>query len=365
MDVFINGRFLTQSITGVQRYAIELLSALDEYYTINGLPKNIKITILVPRISNIKYGSFANFSIKQVGKLQGHLWEQFELYKFTKGELLVNLCNTGPIIKKNQITVIHDAAVFSNSSNFSLLFRVWYKIMLKMLGKFSKKIVTVSQFSKKELLNYLNISETKVNVIYEGKEHFIRKDSDKSIIERYNLIDKPYLLAVSSLNPNKNFKSIIRALDFLDDEVNFKVVIAGGTDPKVFSKKGTELPSFVDHVGYVTDEELKALYENAFCFIYPSFYEGFGLPPLEAMSTGCPVIISNVASLPEVGGDAALYCNPYNPEDIANRIKELMSDNTFRNQLIEQGYMQAESFSWKKCAVEFQSVISDSLIKEG
>lgn len=357
MDIFINGRFLTQKITGVQRFAIELLRGIDDLYENSDLSKDYKVTILAPKFEKINKSMFKHIPIETIGSRQGHLWEQLDLFKFCKGKFLVNLCNTGPILKKDQISVIHDAAVFSNGENFSFLFKMWYKVMLTSQAKFSKKIVTVSNFSKSELVKYLNISSEKIKVIYEGKEHFTRQSTDTDIITKYNLNEKPYLLAVSSLNPNKNFRAIIKALDHVEHH-DFNIVIAGGTDPKVFSSKDTELPKTVKHVGYVTDEELKTLYQNAFCFIYPSFYEGFGLPPLEAMSIGCPVIISNRASLPEVGGEAALYCNPDSPEDLAEQIKKVTTDPTLREEMIAKGYEQSAKFTWTKCAQELIDTVA-------
>lgn len=114
-------------------------------------------------------------------------------------------------------------------------------------------------------------------------------------------------------------------------------------------------------MGYVSDAELRALYEHAACFVYPSFYEGFGLPPLEAMACGCPVIVSNAASLPEVCGDAALYCNPCSPEDIAEKISLLMADPRLREDLRQKGLERAKQFTWEKCARETFAIIEKVL----
>ncbi|MDL5039743.1 glycosyltransferase family 4 protein [Heyndrickxia coagulans] len=352
LKVYINGRFLTQNITGVQRFANEIVKEIDNYLDNNFL----EVELLVPRIYNETI-SYKNIIVKRVGKLNGHFWEQFELPFYASKGLLINLCNTGPMFNKNQITVIHDVAVYSNSENFSFLFKTWYRILLNLQGKFSKRIVTVSNFSKKEIVKNLNIKAKKVQVIYEGKEHFEKLKSNYSIIKKYKLENKPYLLAVSSLNPNKNFGLIIKSLEYLKD-VELDIVIAGGTDPKVFNSKNIKIPSKVKYVGYVSDTELKALYEHAFCFIYPSYYEGFGLPPLEAMSIGCPIIISNRASLPEVGGEAALYCNPDDPKDLAMQIRKIFFDKECRMKMIKNGYYQSRKFTWKKSTKELLQIIA-------
>lgn len=351
MTIYINGRFLTQKITGVQRYAIELVKALDKVLDRH----DEKIIILSPN-NLITTLDLKNIQVHCMGKLSGHFWEQLELPLFVKNSTLVNLCNAGPICKRNQVTVIHDMAVFANEQNFSFVFRNWYKFLLKMQSIFSRKIVTVSNFSRLEIAKYLKLKTNEIEVIYEGKEHFTTLKTDERYIELHNLNEKPFLLAVSSLNPNKNFQSIVNAMKYMDSE-KFNIVIAGGTDPKVFSSKGTSLPENVIHLGYVTDMELKALYANAFCFIYPSLYEGFGLPPLEAMSVGCPIIISERASLPEVGGEAALYCDPTRPASIADQVLKIKNSEAIRNNLIEKGREQAEKFSWDKCAKELMAIL--------
>ncbi|WP_273831882.1 glycosyltransferase family 4 protein [Guptibacillus sedimenti] len=358
MKVYINGRFLTQSVTGVQRYAREVVKAFDKLIG-TGYIDSTKYSfyILTPNKSISEF-QLNNIKIKQVGRFEGHLWEQIELPFYVKGEMLLNLCNAGPGLKKQQITVIHDTAVFANSRNFSFIFRNWYKAMLSAQAKFSKKIVTVSEFSRGEISKYLKHGKEKIKVIYEGNEHITFGEEATNYIENKGLDKKPYILAVSSLNPNKNFSAIVKAMTYLESN-DFNIVIAGGTDPKVFSQDGIDLPDNVIHLGYVSDSELKALYRGAFCFVYPSFYEGFGLPPLEAMTVGCPIILSNRASLPEVGGKAVLYCDPDKPKDIADEIQKLLSDRNLRNDLVEKGLEQASKFSWENCAKELFNSIND------
>ena len=152
------------------------------------------------------------------------------------------------------------------------------------------------------------------------------------------------MLAVGSSSPHKNFLRLVRALEALG-ETPFSVVIAGGSNPKVHAATG-DLPASVKHVGYVSDGELRALYEHAAGFIHPAYYEGFGIPPLEAMTLHCPVLCSNAASLPEVCGDAALYFDPFDEADISAKIQRLMQDKTLQTRLCALGTAQAERFSW-------------------
>ncbi|MDU1846683.1 MAG: glycosyltransferase family 1 protein [Niallia nealsonii] len=355
MQIYINGRFLAQSITGVQRYALELIKAIDLLITEKKIDG--EITILAPK-NYILNPPLNNIKIKKVGIFKGHLWEQVELPFYSKGGVLFNPCGPAPLLKKEQVVTIHDGAVFANSQAFTKLFSAWYKIMFKTLGKQSREILTVSDFSKSELVKYLKVSPDKFTVTYLGKEHITRLNSDYNIIKENNLDKEKYVLAVSSLSPNKNFKGIVKAIELMDLDLNVKIVIAGGSHPSVFSDKLQITSDKIIHVGYVTDNELKALYENALCFVYPSFYEGFGLPPLEAMALKCPVIVSNRASLPEIGQNSVLYCNPNDPNDIASKIKMIVESEDLREEFANKGLERSKNFSWRKCAIETIKVIN-------
>lgn len=356
--VTINARFLTQKVTGVQRYAIELMKALDDLISKKDpATKDYSFALLCPPGRRQELG-LKNIPIKQVGRFSGHLWEQFELPFYSRGGLLINLCNAAPLIRRNQMVTVHDAAVFANPENFSFLFRTWYRVLLKGLSRVAKRIITVSLFSESELLRWCGTPESKLRVTHEGKEHALAVPADDAILRKHDLERKPFVLAVSSASPNKNFRAVIRSLELLGG-VDFDVVIAGGANPKVFGASAGSLPASVKQVGYVSDGELRALYEHAACFVYPSFYEGFGLPPLEAMACGCPVIVSDAASMPEICGDAALYCDPLDPVDIAGKIRKLIDDTELRKRLRQRGLRRAASFSWSECARETLSVIKE------
>jgi glycosyltransferase involved in cell wall biosynthesis len=193
-------------------------------------------------------------------------------------------------------------------------------------------------------------------VLPEGTDHISRLSSDDSILKKHELGVRPYVLAVSSLSPHKNFSAVVKAIELLGDSP-FDVVIAGGQNPKVFSGGEGLLPSSVKYVGYVSDEELKSLYVHAFGFIFPSIYEGYGLPPTEAMACGCPVLAANAASIPEVCGDAALYFDPHNPADLAAALHRLMTDDQLRLSLKEKGLARAASMRWRDAAIELVSEI--------
>jgi glycosyltransferase involved in cell wall biosynthesis len=358
VNIYINARFLSQPLTGVQRYATEFIKELDHLIEIGQIDKTkYSFVLLGPKTINSKL-NLKHIPIKTIGNLTGHLWEQLELPFYTKNSLLLCLCNTGAIFKRNQIVVIHDAQVFALPQNYSFAFRLWYKLLFPILGRFVKKIITVSSFSRSELIKYCKFNPKKIQVIYEGKEHILSITPDKSLFKKKIIGNKPYILAVSTMSKNKNFNTIVQALENIK-QLDFDMLIVGGKNSNVFGKTQIALPDFVKPLGYVSDGELRVLYEHASCFVYPSLYEGFGLPPLEAMACGCPVIVSNTASLPEVCGDAAIYCDPYSVEDIAKKIEQLLADKNLQEQMRLKGIERAKTFSWEKAVKKNCEIIEE------
>lgn len=356
--IYINGRFLTQSLTGVQRYALELIKAFDRMVENESQAfRGWTFTVLAPP-GKLNAPDLKHIAIRQVGPLSGHLWEQAVLPWHTADGFLLNLCNTGPLLKRRQAVTLHDAAVYAVPETYSLLFRAWYKVLFRTLGITARTIWTCSQFSRKQLIEYCKIKPSKLQVIYHGKEHLLETPPAPGFLEAKG-ITRPYVLAVSSMSPNKNFRSIVQALERIGT-TDYDVVIAGGTNPKVFKTPETSLPDNVKYLGYVAEEELRTLYDHASCFVFPSFYEGFGFPPLEAMACGCPVIASRAASLPEVCGEAVLYCDPHSPDDIAEQIRRMMGDAELRTRLSAKGRAQAQRFTWEQCARETMQSIREA-----
>ncbi len=319
---------------------------------------NISFTILAPK-DIIHKLEVSSIEIRQVGRLSGQIWEQFELPWHSRGGTLISLCNIGPLCRRDQIVTIHDAAVFAVPDSFSFAFCLWYRMIQYGLGQIVTRILTVSEFSKKDISRYLNISPEKITAIYHGHEHIYRTAPQDDLIVKNGLKKRPFLLAVSSLSPRKNFQSIILALEKLE-KIEFDVVIVGGTNQKVFGAQSKKLESNVTYMDHVSDNQLRSLYEHAACFIYPSLYEGFGLPPLEAIACGCPVIASDIPPIREVCGPAALYCDPHNVGDIAEKINRMLTDESLRQQFIESGLQQAKLFSWAKTARQFVDLLLEN-----
>jgi glycosyltransferase involved in cell wall biosynthesis len=307
--------------------------------------EGLEFCVLVPP-GKKPSAQFSRIQTQVVGTRSGQLWEQMDLPKAAGEHLLINLCNTGPMLRRRQLTVIHDAATVRVPESYSRSFRAWYGFLLPKLYRRSHSVCTVSEFSRTEL-NSVYGKRPDVCVLSEGTEHMARVASDTTVLERHNLLERPFVLAVSSLSPHKNFGAVVQALSLLGD-VGFDVAIAGGQNPKIFA--GAKLQPSVKYVGYVTDEELKALYEHASCFVFPSIYEGYGLPPTEAMACGCPVLAARAASIPEVCRDAAEYFDPNSPSELAALLSRVMSDAELRGRLSAKGTKRAQELRWEDAA---------------
>jgi glycosyltransferase involved in cell wall biosynthesis len=223
----------------------------------------------------------------------------------------------------------------------------------------SHNIITVSESSKREIIKYLNVPDEKISVIYGGYSDIFKPKADDRISgevrKKYN-IKGNYLLYVGTLEPRKNLLGLIRAYSQSRAKEDFILVLAGGRGWKyenIFKLvRKLKLENRIIFTGYVPENDLPGLYQDASLFVYPSFYEGFGLPPLEAMACGIPVVVSNTTSLPEVVGDAGVYVDPNDIEQIAFSIDTVLSDSELRRNLIQRGVERAKLFSWEKTAKE-------------
>lgn len=352
MKIYINGRFLTQKITGVQRHAREIVSAIDRLIDEEHELTNHEFILLTPITANNDM-KLKHIKVKDIGNCGGHLWEQIILPWHTLDGFLINLCNCMPILKREQVVNICDAAVSAIPDAYTFMFKTWYKILFYCSRLSCKKIFTISGFSKMELNKYYGIKNEDMIVTYCGINHINNIKKDDTIIDRYNLGEARYVFAVSSINPSKNFQLVLKAAEKIPE---VKFIIAGGMNSKVFSGNNWNVSDNAQFIGYVTDEELMALYEHAACFVYPSLYEGFGIPPLEAMMCGCPVIVSDRASLPEVCGDMAIYCDAYDENGLADKIKAVVFDN---KGIVPDKEQLLDKYDWDKTA----KVLLDNVLK--
>jgi len=262
-------------------------------------------------------------------------------------------------IKIPSVVTVHDLSYFYYPDDF--LPSDLYK--LKNWTKYSvykaKKVIAVSKTTKKDLMKFYQLPDEKIEVIYNGYEKNLITQPPKN---KNWIKDKNYILYVGTLQPRKNITILIDAFyQFIKSYPEFKLIIAGKKGwlfETIFQKvEKLKLKNKIIFTHYVSDQKLVSLYQNAFCFVLPSFYEGFGIPILEAMSFGCPVISSFASSLPEIGADACLYFDPKNSEDLYNKLILLKENQDLRNNLIAKGRKRVKFFSWEKCARETLEVI--------
>ena len=269
-----------------------------------------------------------------------------------------------------QVVTIHDLAYLYYPEDF-IKKDLW---QLKNWTNFSinqaKRIIAVSKTTKKDIIKNNGVDEDKVSVIYNGYEKISQKLKVKS--QKYNSKVKskePFILFVGTIQPRKNLEVLIDAFDkFTQTNKEFKLVIVGKKGwlyENIFEKvKTMNLEKKVIFTDHVSDSELIWLYKNAFCLVLPSLYEGFGIPVLEAMNFDCPLIASFSSSLPEIGGDASLYFDPKNPDDLLEKLNSLKENKELRQELITKGRQRIKFFSWEKCGKETLDVILKTVFEQ-
>ncbi|MFC5413013.1 glycosyltransferase family 4 protein [Larkinella bovis] len=347
--IVINARFLTQPITGTQRVGIELSKRLKKL-----LPEASFVTPY-----DIRHQAIADeLEAEVVGPARGYLWEQVSLPGYLRqlgDPLLVNLCNTAPLWYPNKIATVLDLSFHVNPAWFSKKFSMLYNFTSPRVSRTARKVLTISEYSLNDIIRFYHIPRSKLEIIYPSISDLFRYPP---ALKGENPYGK-YILAVSSLDPRKNFKGLIQAFQeaALPDT---KLVIVGAAH-KVFADTGLKEmiqndPSII-FTGYLSDEQLVNLYQHALFFAYPSFFEGFGIPPLEAMACGCPTLVSDTTSLPEVCGDASVYVDPYDIASIREGLIRLYRDEALRKTLVEKGRARVEHFSWDESARKLADLI--------
>ncbi|MDX2265200.1 MAG: glycosyltransferase family 1 protein [Hyphomicrobiales bacterium] len=352
----INGRFLSQPITGVQRYAEEITRALDALKA-DGAEgaQDLELEIVCPPTARPLLGLRAT-PIRIVGSGGGHAWEQTVLPRAVRGGLL-SLGNSGPIAKRRQIVCIHDMNTRLTPQSYSAPFRLFYRALLPALGARAARIATVSRFSAAQIARFGVAPAEKIVVIPNGADHTRRWAPEMTPVVA-PACDGAAVVMLGSVAPHKNLGIVLGLAGDLSAH-GVHVVVAGGGDARVFQTSGAAaVDGAVTYLGRVSNGELAALLSNALCLAFPSLTEGFGLPPVEAMAMGCPVVSSNGGSLPEVCGDAALYAAPHDAKAWLAAILSLKRDAGLRAALIERGRAQAQRYVWAASARRYLDEMS-------
>lgn len=350
MKIFINGRFLSQSLTGVQRYAAEMVKAMDRMLAAGEaaqLLREAEWQLLIPPNANPAI-DLQVIRTKRVGRQTGHAWDQTDLARAAWGGRLISLANSGPVLHRNQLVVIHDAQVFRRPDFFSRSYLTLHRTLGYLLAR-SATIATVSDFSRRELAEALRLEPAAVPMFSNSAEHFAATLPDFSVIERLGLVPYRYFLSVGSMTRNKNISLAIQAAKQLG-RTDVPLVVVGGDNNKVFSGGPATGDAGVILAGRLTDQEIAALYSRATAFVFPSLYEGFGVPPLEAMLFGCPVIATTADAVRETCGDAAAYFDPLDAGELRQRMLERIEAGTISDDERRRQELRLAMYSWNKSA---------------
>ena len=316
--IAINGTFLSEKRTGIYRFAEEIIKALDNQVA------DLDVRLIVPKNISIPF-VLRNIKVVEFGYGKGILWEQtfFALYLWLRCATALNLCNVTPLLAPRGFSVIHDVSYKVNPQYFSHLYgkfsRLWHCLNYWVIVHFARHIFSVSEFSKNEILRVYGILPSKITVVYNAWQHMLSiEPSDDSVLEKFGLTKKNFFLSLSTIAPNKNLKWILDAAKHNSNEI---FAIAGSLNPARF---GMDLDvknlKNVKFIGYISDCDFVLLAKECKAFLFPSFYEGFGIPPLEAMSVGAPVVVSDIPVLKEIFGDSAHYVNPYKGNTLLNDV---------------------------------------------
>ncbi len=346
-ELFINGRFLTQDLTGVQRYASEVVKGLDHLLLEAG-PDAPRCRLLAPKGADAGHLGLKAIDFATGGPMSGHPWEQTWLAAAASGGVLVNLCNSGPVLHPRALTVIHDAVVYRMPGHFSANYRRLHQTLGRVLSRGSR-IATVSHFSQDELSQVLGLDAARIAVIPNGTDHIARVAPDDGVVARKGLEPGHYFLFVGSPAPHKNLATALKAFSQLENS-GMTFVVVGAAKSKVFGDGGLDVPDNVVFTGRLTDAEIAGLYRQAAAFVFPSLYEGFGIPPLEAMVHNCPVLASDIGSCREVCGDAALFFPPDASDALAQLMGRIVAEPDTINILRSRGRTRVDHYSWRGSA---------------
>jgi len=349
----VNGRFLVQPISGVQRVARQLCRALAR-----SRAKDSFSLVIPPE---------AEAEADQIGlpfeiaggasdtSLDGILWENKALPKAARGRYLINLTNRFPLALKRGAVLIHDAHVFDLPSTYKTIFGSFYRSLYRWAITSGLDLVTVSNFSRARLSQVLGVDSNRWTVINSGIDHILEPKSDISALGRFGLVPEGYVLTVGALSAHKNLAALKLLARGLTTQ-GHKLVAVGDVAPSVYAR--ADLGEALKYVGQVSDGALRALIENARCFVFPSQYEGFGLPPLEAMTLGCPVATSDIPPLREACGEACIFFDPDDPEEIAERVLALSNNEAQRVHLGNLGREVTRHLTWDHSAEKWLDLLS-------
>jgi glycosyltransferase involved in cell wall biosynthesis len=320
----VNGRFRTRPTSGVERFAENVTTRLTVPTRISRPPRALSRGAL------------------------GHIWEQVLLpLNLSREATLWSPCNFGPVTVRRQIVTVHDLAPCDHPEWFSRPYRAWFNLLVPLLTRRARAVTTVSPFTRDRLAHRFGLDPAAVRVLPNGCEL-----SAESTPHAPPQTEDAYVLAVGSVDPRKNLDGIHRAVARARlRHPTLRLVVTGDASTRVFTRQPQRASGLDWFAGQVPDKELASLYAGARCLVYPSFYEGFGLPPLEAMALGTRVVASRLAPIEEVCGPVAVYVDPWDPDDIARGIEHVLDESDHeRAAALAEGRARALSYTWGRTA---------------
>lgn len=361
MRLAIDGRFLAQPLSGVQRYARELCSALDE--ALEGAEDHVHdlhVTLLVPR--GVEPPPYRHLAVRRVGRLSGHAWEQLELPRAAKEhDALFCPGNVAPLLtlrgRTPVVTTVHDLAFRYHPETVSPAFRRAYEVLVPQVMRRAERVVTVSEAERARMLEHFPATGHRLVAVANGS----RPPEPQPTAGDPRPPSGPFVLYVGALNHRKNVDGVLAtARRLLEQRAGLRAVFIGAGAAAYSAVEVGEADERMVFAGAVDDASLDAHYRAAELMLFPSFHEASGLPPVEAMARGCPVVVSDIPALRERCADAAVYCDPHDVDSIVAAAESLLDDPALRAQLVRRGHDRAAHFSWDRTARETVAVIRDA-----
>lgn len=357
MTVYVNGRFLTQPVSGVQRYAREVMGALDaELLATPSLQQELgPVEVLVPQAVDAPPWRVLRMRVVNGGR--GHLWEQGALWRASREGVLISLGNSGPLRHRAQVVCLHDANLWEMPQAFAARYRLVHRMLRPNLARRAAALLTVSAHSARALAPRVGVPADRFRVLPNSADHVLAWPTGRDGPGRYGLTPGGYLLSVGNRSPNKNLTALIAAHAACGTAVPPLVLVGGGV-PGVAADDALA-GGRVRALGRVPDADLRGLYEGAAGFVFAALHEGFGIPPLEAMRLGVPVICARSGAMPEVLGDAPLWFDPRDQGDIQAALVNFAGMSPAQTaRMRRQGQARADLYQWRKTARSLAEIVS-------
>lgn len=318
----LGGKSVLAALEGLNRNNVRMVEAKAPMYS---LSEQLELKRIIPKETRLFWATHYNIPLLYRGKM---LVTVYDLFHWAMPDMVGGLHK-----------------------------RLYAKIMFRAVRRRAAAIITISRFTKDELIRFTGEGKQPIYPIHLGVA-----DAWFHIPPSARPYTNKYILYVGNVKPHKNLSALVKAFGSICDKIPHDLVIVGKkegfiTGDEIVANEAARLGSRVQFTGYVDDEKLRQYFAHAEALVFPSLYEGFGLPPLEAMAAGCPVLVSTAASLPEVCGDAVCYCDPYRTEDVASKLLELLTDEYLREEFRRKGYERARTFTWERCVSQTCDVI--------